>query len=310
MKPKQSLKSMTGYATTEGSFLGRAYQMDLRSLNHRFLEIKMKLPKEIHFLESRIRTELKTRLSRGTVDFRLDFLKGSDETTLDFDINEEKLISYFKNLVTLKDKYDDFPKPKLRDLLSFPDVVQRRLQSTSDLSKSEGPELFEKLKPDLERLISELETARKNEGLTLQRLFEEKIELLKLQTNEISEKRQKKMTEIQQKVATRISEIYEKYQAPSGLKDLETRIASELALVLEKSDITEEVDRLNHHINHFLEVLYSGTQVGKKLEFIIQEMFREINTIGSKAQDFGISQNVVQSKGIIEQMKEQVLNTE
>ncbi len=310
MSSDQSLHSMTGYASTDGQGFDRDFRLIAKTLNHRFLEAKIRLPRELQFLDSFVRSELKKRLRRGVVEFSFEFLPRKNRLEADYEINQNSILKYSKELQKIRNEDPNLPEPTLSDFLTFPDVVTKKINTPYSDYRSDPKKSFLQLKPALDQLLDQLICIRNAEGESLNNFFNSKMSNLKQLVKNISEKR-KDQTKIHTKrISKRVREIYEKYAAPSELNDLDQRIATELALLLDRTDIEEELSRLDHHISLFNSTLSQKGAVGKKLEFVLQEMHREVNTIGSKAQDFGMSEDVVQAKVTIEQIREQVLNTE
>lgn len=299
---------MTGFSQAEGTLLHQKVRIEVRSLNHRFLEIKTRLPREFSSLEQLVRKEIQSHLTRGSVDLKLDFLSAQKTSQLENTIHPDVAAHYYKQLQQLQKKLKIKSPILLRDVLSFSDVVSRK---GNDREAPEGGDsTWSALQPLISKALQELKAQREKEGKKLQDFYQSQIQKLRRNRQSLEEKRLVYQKSLDEKISVRVHELYERFQLSESQADIRMRIASELSLIMDRSDIAEELHRLEHHLNEFDSTVTQGGSIGKKLEFISQELMRETNTMGSKSQDLPMMTDLLDSKVLIEQIREQVLNTE
>lgn len=305
-----SIYSMTGFGSAEKTIGKTLFKCEVKSLNHRYLEIKSRLPRELQMTEVMLKQEIQKMISRGAIEFKCEKVWSSEESTPSLQLNLPLAKAVFESLSLLK-KELNFEEPiTLREISNYPDVFQKTQQK--DLSLEEAWGLFQPLvKESIEKLIE----MRKKEGASLNRFFHESISELKLKIDFLREKRNETVKLIPKKIEDKVTQIFKSFShelIPQSIESelLKIRISQELSTLLEKSDIEEELTRFNHHLNHFEELLKEGGSVGKKVDFILQELNREINTLSNKSQDFNVSETVISIKVKLDQMREQGLNLE
>lgn len=293
------IKSMTGYGRGEVEALGQKWVVELRSLNHRFLELSLNLPKHLWALEDRCRKLLKNRLARGRVEVQLTWERDTERSyTLRLDpglLGETQEI-----LRQLRLQTDEPESLRLEHFLHFSDILVSRERPTPELE-----ETWELLSQALTQALAALEEMRLREGAALRAEILSHLESLRRQSTRISEQAALLPQLWQKKLGERLEELLQQ----SGLLD-EGRLAQEVALLAERRDIAEELARLESHLYQFHQILEGQEPAGRKLEFLLQEMLREVNTIGAKAGDLEVTQAVLEIKGILERLREQVQNVE
>lgn len=290
-------KSMTGFgrglvAGAEGRAL-----VEIRSYNHRFLDLSIRLPGELSGLEDRIRKELQASFDRGRLDVyvSLEESSGQDRTV---EVDRRLARGYHDALVALADELGLRREGLLSLLVDLPGVV-RVNESPLDLDL-----VWERLAPAVRQAVTELAAMRRVEGDTIARDLTLRIGHVARLTSEIEAKAPLLTEEYRQRLTRRIAEL---------LRDqvvAEERLTTEIVLYAERSNITEELVRLESHIAQFQSLFEVDEPVGRKAEFILQEMLREVNTIGSKSQDPEIGRRVVDIKGELEKLREQIQNVE
>ena len=284
------MKSMTGYGHSE--YLGEDYQItvDIKSVNHRFLDTQIRLPREYHQSESDIKKLLKEHLSRGRVECFVTVTKESVNTK-GLKINWDMLDSLVKELGEAEyHRYKDYPFSAEKFLtggLMHPDLVE--IVETND----ESNEIEKELLITFNQALIALNESRKKEGAGLNAFFKEYSELLKKECQMIVTK----------------ADVIKQELIDESLID-ESRLLSEVAVLVDKGDVTEELDRLSVHIQSMDALIDKKGPIGKEMDFLIQEMNREVNTIGSKSADLQVKSSVIQLKTLIEQIREQVQNIE
>ncbi len=289
--------SMTGYGRGTGEIEGEKAVVEMRSVNNRFLDIQLKLPRPLNLLEDRIKELLKGNLSRGRIYYALTW-EGTEEPFFSLKLNEEATEAYYRLLERLKSKFKFKEKIGLDHLIEFPDLLKK---------EPEEPDI-DRVWPVVERAtlaaLSELKRMREAEGKRLtQDILDRMDRLLRLEKS-IEAEAPKSVETHRETFKEKIETLVVQGQVDEG------RLAQEAAIFAERTDITEECVRLKSHIQEFVAVSQRGGVVGRKLTFLLQEMNREANTMGAKASDASISQKVVEIKEELERIREQLQNVE
>jgi len=296
------IKSMTGYGRGEVEAPTQKWIVELRTLNHRFLDLFLNLPKHLWALEDRFRKIIKSRIHRGRVELQLSW-ETKPEHAFTFRLEPELVAETRKMLLQLRTAAELEEPLQLDHFLRFTDLFVSKERETL-----ESEEVWQYLSQALGRALDVLEEMRRSEGAAL--ALEMQTHLAELERSLAGIKAQAEVLPHQwrEKVKARLEEVL----AETGGVD-EVRLAQELAIMGERRDIQEELARLESHLLQYRETLRNGGRpgpVGRKLEFLLQEMLREVNTIGAKASDLLIAQAVVDMKGILERLREQVQNIE
>jgi uncharacterized protein (TIGR00255 family) len=291
------IKSMTGYGRGEWQGDGKKVEVEIKSVNHRYCDILLRLPRRLSPLETQVRNLIRQRVSRGRIEV---FVQVDDSTLaeqrLELDLNLAK--DYHLALKALQQNLEVPGEVRLETLATFKEIFSRKEVET-DLEKE-----WVAVQVALEEALSALEAMRRDEGLKLTEDFEGRLEAIGKMVEEIEGKAPLALRACRDRLAQRVQELSQ------GLEIDEARLAQEVAFLAERSDITEEIVRIRSHLNQFREMLKSPEPAGRKLEFLLQEINREANTIGSKANDAGIAQVSVGIKSELEKMREQVQNVE
>ena len=281
------ISSMTGFGKTERTQANKTITIEIRVLNSKTVDISSRLPQRYKELDILLRKKIITSLKRGKID--LTILYKSNEESNSF-INKSIVEGYISQL-------KDFQDYKESDLLSIAMRLPETLKTEkNDINEEEKSNLLLLLDKTLSKVIS----FREQEGQILTNDFIYRSELLIKYLDQISKIDANRKTKIKERLNTEIKKLKVDID--------QNRLEQEMIYYIEKLDITEEKIRLKNHISYFDETLGSKNSEGKKLGFICQEMGREINTIGSKANDFEIQKIVVQMKDELEKIKEQLLN--
>ncbi len=293
-------KSMTGFGRAVATAENRAFRAECRSVNHRYLELSIRMPSAFNAFEPMIRAKAQDYLSRGRVE-----IKVIDETggALCARINVDRALaqSYLDALIELE-LIAGTSSPDRIGWLSRCDGVLCAAQEDED------DELVAELIIEaVEGALQNLNEAREEEGTFIAKELLEKVEEFKEQIVLVEERASEIPSIYREKLLTRAEELFEE-KRPEWYDD--QRLFAETALYADRASIDEEVTRLAAHISALEEGLQSSEPVGRRLDFLIQEIFREINTIGSKAGDLVLTQTVVEMKTLIEKIREQVQNLE
>lgn len=286
---------MTGYGVANLENDQYIINAEVKTLNSKFLDLSLKYPRQFADKEIEIRNLIADRLERGKVNLTLDFSTKSYDQ-LPVEINETLFKKYLDTYRTLASEVGE----------SIPDLFKLVLQSpnvsVTTTEKAQQPEEWEAVREVLLRAVDNCLEYRREEGAALLEKFKENLQLLSQALNNIKEVEPTRKEKIKEKIRNHFSEWMEEHDFDQN------RFEQELIYYFEKLDITEEMVRLETHLNYFQKVLVSGESQGKKLGFIAQEIGREINTIGSKANDVTIQQFVIQMKDELEKIKEQSFN--
>ena len=285
--------SMTGFGKAEVKLKQLYLNIEIRSLNSKFLDLNIKTPSIFKEMDLSIRSIIKDEVKRGKVELTLHYEKTSEEQNTSF--NKEQVLNYYKQIKTLKTELNDnIESDILAQVLKLPDIIQHYKE---ELKESDQKII---LKGILEA-CEELNKFRHKEGESLGKIISNYVKNIQSQIKEIEKFEKERLPEIKTKLNKAIDELQLKDKIDNK------RLEQEIIYYSEKIDITEEKVRLNEHCNYFLKTL-NEQQSGKKLGFICQEMGREINTLGSKAHNLSIQKIVVNMKDELEKIKEQVLN--
>ena len=282
------IQSMTGYGRAEIQFENKNYVLELRSLNSKVIELNARLPFHIREIEIQLRKMVGENLKRGKVDLNLNIEDNSESGAKT--INVTRVNQYIEQLKSIE---DGARLELLKIALKLPDTLKSKIE---DFDENEI-KLIESL---LKKAIDALNVFRSDEGKILELEFNKRLENLESLSKELEMIDPERSAEIQEKLRTSLEAL--------ELEVDQNRFEQELIYYLEKYDITEEKVRLKNHIDYFKKTLNSGASNVKKLGFITQEMGREINTIGSKANHAGLQKLVIQMKDELEKIKEQLLN--
>jgi uncharacterized protein (TIGR00255 family) len=291
--------SMTGYGRAEAELDGQKFVAEIKSLNHRFLEISLRLPSSLSALEIEIKKKIGERLIRGKVDMTLrrDAYSGAEDGH-GLALNLPLARNYFDLLMQLKQSLDIRDNINLDMIANHKDVIIQS-ESPQDMTA-----IWQRLAIILDEALDGLIEMRKREGEILSQDLSARLDLIAQHLVRIEAKAPQVVLEYQARLADRIREL------TGGLVVDEARLSQEIAVFAEKSDITEEIVRFRSHIGQFLGMLEHETAIGRKVDFLIQEMSREINTIGSKSSNAEISKYVIEIKSELAKLREQVQNLE
>lgn len=289
--------SMTGFGRGEFKSNEAEVSVEIRAVNHRYSDISVKMPKYLSFLEERIREYIQGNISRGRIDVYVSYDQ-LERKASEIRLNLELAGNYFSALEQLKAQTGIKDSIPLSLIAAFPDVIVAR-QSEMDEEK-----IWSQLSEALGQAVKALLQMRRKEGENLKQDILEKLETIGTSVLEIKNRAQYVVQEYQQRLEKRIDELNK------GLEMDKDRLCQEVVIFADKSNIDEELVRLKSHISQTVSTLKSGGAVGRKLDFLIQEMYREINTIGSKGNDLEISKKVIDVKTELEKIREQIQNIE
>lgn len=291
------IKSMTGFGRGESVKGGKKFTVEIKTVNHRFIDVCIKCPRSISFLEDKVREVILGSLHRGKVDVVIIYEDNEEcNSTAVTDVNLAD--SYVKAFQLLKERYDLKNDIGISLFAKLPDVIKiQKREDDHDL-------LWDILKDALSVSVDNLIKMREAEGENLKNKLLDKLSVIKEKLELIKSRAPHVVTDYKAKLEDRISALIDKSDVDNE------RLAMEVALFADKCSIDEEIIRLESHISQFRDTLNSNDAVGRKLDFLVQEINREINTIGSKANDLTITKAVIDVKAELEKIREQVQNIE
>lgn len=291
------IKSMTGYGRVETPVQDRNIVVEVKSVNHRFLEISLKMPQALFPLELELKKKIGEKIKRGRLEvfIRLEAQGSNAALTM---INLEVARYYFAALQRLKDEFGLTEEISLRTLAGFRDIFSQPAETEI------SPEILKQITDALEEALNMLVSMRREEGAAIYRDMEQRLDFIRGILEKINARSPQVVIEYQRRLTERINEL------TAGCAIDDSRLAQEAAIFADKSDITEEIVRMYSHIDQFVALLQSVEAEGKKIDFLLQEMNREINTIGSKGNDAEIARQVIEVKSELSKLREQAQNIE
>lgn len=283
---------MTAFAANEIQVTNLTISCELRSVNHRYLDISMKLPDRLRFAEADIRSLISAKISRGKIECSINIKKQASQQSFIF--NHDAVTALIAATKSIEQQMYSSMSFSALDILAFPGIQQESEFDKTDISVG--------INNLITATVEQLLQTRSREGKQLKALIEERC--LKIQSfiESANQRIPEVLTSLRKKLTDRIAEL--------AVQPDYDRLEQELVYLTQKLDITEELDRLNTHVNEVLRVLEQAEPVGRRLDFLMQELNREANTLGSKSMDKDMTQISIELKVLIEQMREQVQNIE
>lgn len=290
-------KSMTGFGRGKSEGAGYVFEIEMKAVNHRFLEVIIRSPRSFNIIDEKIKKMVKDNFFRGRIEIFVN-LKETEEKKSMVKVDKELALSYDKFLKELALSLNTNYETDIYKLSALPEVI------TLEEEETDMETLWSVLEKALQEAMTELLEMRTLEGKKLSEDLNKKITGLKGLIQEIAARAPEVILEYRDKLKERIQSL----QTESVVD--ESRLATEVAFFADRASIEEELVRLYSHFSQFEASLTSNDPIGRKLDFLMQEMNREVNTIGSKANDLAISRSVVEAKSELEKIREQVQNIE
>jgi len=291
------IKSMTGYGRAETVQEGRNIIVEAKSVNHRFLEILLRTPSALFPLEMEFKKKISERFKRGRIEVSIR-LEGEGADVSKVNLNLEIARDYFNVLNRLKAEFDLESPVTLKTLAGFRDIFSPPAETQL------SPDFLNQVEKTFLESLTKLGNMRQDEGLALFQDMDMRLKAITGILEAIKLRAPQVVVEYQQRLSERIKELTAGYELE------ESRLVQEVAIMAERSDITEEIVRMHSHISQFEEFLLSEGTEGRKIDFLLQEMNREINTIGSKVSDVEITRQVIEVKSELSKLREQAQNIE
>ncbi len=291
------LKSMTGFGRAEVSDESRKITVEMKSVNHRYLDVNIKMPKKLNFFESSIRTLLKKKIQRGKVDIFITY-EDLSERTAAVKYNRTLAAEYMGYLNEMAQEFDLENDVRVSTLSRYPEVFTMEEQAPDE------EELWKTLEQALNQAADQFVETRIVEGENLKKDLTDKLNHMIQNVELVEERSPEIMKEYRERLRQKVQELLD------DTKIDESRIATEMIIFADKMCTDEETVRLRSHITSMIEALQEGGSIGRRLDFIAQEMNREANTILSKANDLTVSNIAIELKTEIEKVREQIQNIE
>ena len=291
------IKSMTGFGREQGVVEGYEIQVEIRSVNHRYFEFSSRLPRSFSYLDEKLKSFVSERVSRGKVEVSVTISK-TEGVEAEIEVNQEIAAGYVNALRNANIKLGLNDDLSLSDITRFPDVF--KIQKVQD----DEEVVWNAVKQICFEALNRFINMRETEGQKMYEDISSRLDFIEEKTNEI------------EKISPLISEnyknrLYSKIKETLEDRDIdEQRVLTEVAIFSDKIAVDEETVRLHSHVSQLRELINSSEPVGRKLDFLVQELNREVNTIGSKAQDLSVTKTVVELKSEIEKIREQIQNIE
>ena len=287
------LRSMTGYGKAEGAVGSRKYTVEVRSLNGKNLDLSVRMPSVLKEKEMELRKQLGARIVRGKSDVAIHF--EADAAEARHELNSPVIEKYVDALRTLAEKTDQPTGNLLSTAVRFPDAMQTSREAFDH-------EAWEGIHALVVEAADQFDAFRDTEGATLHADFSARLDIIDALEASLDPLLDARLKRVRERIRTNLEETVDRAALDEG------RFEQEVLYYIEKMDVSEERTRLRAHIVYFRDIMNTGSAQGKKLGFVSQEMGREINTLGSKANDAKLQRIVVQMKDELEKIKEQVLN--
>ncbi|MEZ5346749.1 MAG: YicC/YloC family endoribonuclease [Pyrinomonadaceae bacterium] len=292
------MKSMTGFGRGEASGENFSVSAEIKTVNNRFLDVNLRLSSELQSLESDIKKLISDRLSRGRVDVNINYEKTSDVV---YELNRPLISGYVSTLKEIQNEYSLSGEPDLNVIARLPNSIQTK---KDDLSEG----FARGVKDAVSEALGCLEVMRENEGNSLKTDLSSLLENITSQMPAIESESESVAEEYFQRLTKRIEKLLSR--SDSQIEIDQARLAQEVAYLADKSDISEEITRLKIHVEQFFAILGEDGPVGKRLDFLTQELNREANTISSKTQNMVVKEAALAMKADIEKIREQIQNVE
>lgn len=289
---------MTGFG--RGTFSGDDFEIaiDIKTVNNRFLDVQMKFGSDLQSLETPLKRLISSRLSRGRVDVNIQYERSKE---IDYELNRPIIAGYLAALREMQTEFGISGEPDINVIARLPNVMATKKEEV-------GESFLKAVETAAGSALDDLEAMRASEGEMLKHELGERLVNIESRTNAIENEAENISEEYRQRLTKRVGELLAKSE--SQIEIDQSRLAQEIAYLADRADISEEIARLRTHIEHFRNIMEEEKEVGKRLDFLTQELNREANTITSKTNNMTVKENALQVKSEIEKIREQVQNVE
>lgn len=292
------MKSMTGFGRASVSEDKFSITVELKTVNNRFLDINLRLPNELQLLEPVIKKQIGNRLARGRVEVNLQYDRHSE---VQFELNRPLIAGFLAAMQEMREEFSLGGEPDINVIARLPNVVSTKKEEPS-------PEFLEMVETVFGSALDDLEKMRSTEGEMLENELLARLGEIENRLPLIESEAGKVADEYGTRLIKRIGDMLAKTDSQIDID--QSRLAQEVAFLADKADISEEIARLTNHIDHFRTIVADERDVGKRLDFLTQELNREANTIASKTNNMTVKENALAIKSEIEKIREQVQNVE
>lgn len=291
------MKSMTGFGRHSETLKNKEILVEMKSVNHRYLECNVKTPRLYSYLEDKLKKLVQKEVSRGKVDVNL-YIHFTESVVADISLNETLVSGYLGAFEVMREKFGVTGTPDLQTISALPDIF------TLNKPEEDEEEVLKEVLPIAKEALRKFSEMREAEGQNLQKDLLNRVHTIEKYVTEIEKLAPETVTAYRERLFHKMKEVL------SGSQVDENRILLEAGIFAEKVAVDEETVRLRSHLESFKEMCASKMATGRKMDFLIQEMNREVNTIGSKAQNSKVAEMVIDCKAEIEKIREQVQNIE
>ena len=287
------IRSMTAFARQQGHGEYGELTWEIRSVNHRYLEATVRIPEELRAIEPAVRERLNARLGRGKVECNLRF-KGATVGAVELRVNDALVDQILAAADKMAHRLHSSHHPSIMDVLRWPGVLESGEQDFTPVQEA--------ALALLDQAIDSLIDSREREGGRLAELIAQRVEAMRAQVVRVRERMPVVLESVRERIRARLAEVVETLDPE--------RVEQEMVMLIQRLDVDEEMDRLQTHLDEVSRVLRKDDPVGRRLDFLMQELNREVNTLGSKSADSETTAISVEMKVLVEQMREQVQNIE
>ncbi|HEY0427446.1 MAG TPA: YicC/YloC family endoribonuclease [Pyrinomonadaceae bacterium] len=292
------MKSMTGFGRGQVSEDNFTVSVELKTVNNRFLDVNLRLSQELQSLEAELKRLISSRLARGRVDVNLQYERTSE---IVYELNRGLISGYLHALKELQDEFSLTGEPDLNMIARLPNVLQTKKEELCE-------DFADAIRSSFANALDELEKMRETEGKSLKDELSFRLSEIENHLPKIESESANVADEYRQRLSKRVADFLAKSESQIELD--QARLAQEVAYLAEKSDIAEEITRLKAHIEQFRAIMEEEKDVGKRLDFLTQELNREANTISSKTNNLIVKESALAIKSEIEKIREQIQNVE
>ncbi|MGI8639413.1 MAG: YicC/YloC family endoribonuclease [Pyrinomonadaceae bacterium] len=292
------MKSMTGFGRGAVSGENFAVSVEIKTVNNRYLDLNLRLPNELQSLEANLKRLISTRLSRGRIDVFINFERTSDVA---YELNRPLIAGYLTALKQMQEEFSLTGEPDMNYIARLPNALQTKAEDVH-------ADFTEGIENACSIALDELEKMREIEGKSLEDELNFRLRAIENHLPQIEAESENVAEEYRQRLTKRIEKLLSKSESEIELDG--ARLAQEVAYLADRSDISEEITRLKSHIEQFRAIMKEDKEVGKRLDFLTQELNREANTIASKTNNLTVKEAALEIKSEIEKIREQVQNIE
>ncbi len=292
------MKSMTGFGRGAATGENFSVSVEIKTVNNRFLDLNLRLANELQTLEAKLKRQIQTRLSRGRVDVFVNYERTNE---IAYELNRPLISGYISALKQMQEEFSLSGEPDFNYIARLPNALQTKAEEV-------GEDFANGIETAVNGALDELEKMRETEGKSLENDLNSLLSEIENHLPKIEGEMSNVADEYQKRLTKRIGDLLAKSESQIELD--QARLAQEVAYLADRSDISEEITRLKSHIEQYRQIMSEEKEVGKRLDFLTQELNREANTIASKTNNLIVKESALQIKSAIEKIREQIQNIE